>query len=693
MVLPIRKVLTSLGKIAKQLRSCEPIVAKNGQALTKRQKTVNFCFKALDKSCMPLLITTGAGTTASIFSVGYADITDNEKLLEPSLFATFKGFDTFLGTALGFLAGGPIGAWIGAGLAYSTDYSILGSLLAISEDFTIEDSHTDMARIRQITYDSVKELLGFNKSEEVTTTTEDKTRQPETAPQKTDNKIKFTNKDTNEEIEYEFGWIYPNKNMTLTNSKGETFTLEKDITYFVEQDGTIKEYINRCYLTPDGDWFGGSVCINDPYTQDHDKTIKTANGGIYETKKGDIVTYLKDGSLKVEKPLNNFLTDENGNSHNMILTVGETYTANEILSIIGKSEGTLHCQTGTEYPIKLEAEDGKLNKFYINMDGSIIAVTNEDESQLAKFTISDSDNQFIQKTGQYFCANKDMNLTDKYGIKYSIEEGDTYICDDSGKIIIKYTAGWQYPKEDIVLNGTFGQVTVKAGNAFCPYNNSLKVHLGNDATIIDKNGKEYNAQAEDSVIYNNDGTISIEKVMGTSNDGAYNLIVGEEYVADIATTMTDYNGIKHTINVGDKYFCDENGALTVIPKGSQISFRRIGKGAQPLELAVGERYIAEENMKLLVGRNNNLVSVNLNDTLVCKSDSTLDVRHFVPQVQKVSIRKIGTPTPVEYEVGKTYTADKETRLLVGTNNQLVTIKAGQNFKVNADKTVSIVNGN
>ena len=43
-----------------------------------------------------------------------------------------------------------------------------------------------------------------------------------------------------------------------------------------------------------------------------------------------------------------------------------------------------------------------------------------------------------------------------------------------------------------------------------------------------------------------------------------------------------------------------------------------------------------------------------------------------------------------YEVGKTYTADKETRLLVGTNNQLVTIKAGQNFKVNADGTITIL---
>ena len=169
------------------------------------------------------------------------------------------------------------------------------------------------------------------------------------------------------------------------------------------------------------------------------------------------------------------------------------------------------------------------------------------------------------------------------------------------------------------------------------------------------------------------------------------LTVGDENIADEDCEITDKNGTVHSIKQGDTYICDENGLITVIPKGSQISFRRIGKGAQPLELGVGERYIAEENMKFLVGRNNNLVSVNLNDTLVCKSDSTLDVRRFVPQVQKVSIRKIGTPTPVEYEVGKTYTADKETRLLVGTNNQLVTIKAGQNFKVNADKTVSIVN--
>ena len=551
MVSQIGKLLKSAGKIAKQIRSCSPIVAKNGQKLTKGQKLVNTVFNAADKAEIPTLLGTWGIAGVSGIPLVYGVVTDNKNLGEKGFFGFSKGIDACLGGMLGGLVGGPIGCLLGACLAYSTDYSIFGSLPAISEDFTIEDCHTKMAETRQETYDSVKELFGFNKSEEVTTT-EDKARQPETAPQKTDNKIKFTNKDTNEEIKYEYGWIHPNKNMTLTNSKGETFTLEKDITYFVERDGTIKECISSCYLTPDGNWFGGSIPINDPYTLDYDGTYKTANGGIYETKKGDIVTYLKDGSLKVEKP---FIINE----QTSYLEVGKTYTADKDFKLLGTD---IH----------------KGDKYFVRMDGGIVIMNSETEpnNQLAEFTVSGSDNQFIQKTGQYFCADKDMDLTDKYGIKYSIEEGDTYICDESGKIIIKYTAGRAHNiKEDIVLNGSFGQVTVKAGKSFYLTSEGLYVTLEKDETVTDKNGKEYNAQADDHVIYNNDGTISIEKVMGTSNDGAYPLIVGKEYIADIATTMTDHNGIEHTINVGDKYFCDENGAVTVIPQNKTNTEKEI----------------------------------------------------------------------------------------------------------------------
>lgn len=665
MVAQLGKLLKGAGKIAKHVYKCDSFIARGGQSLTKGQKVANSCFKILEKSSEVVIIGSVAGAFMSLVPIIYAGTTNNDKLLEQGFFGCSKGIDTFFGAVLGLFAGGPIGALIGAGLAYKTDYSITGSIPAVSENITINDCRDEFARVRQSIYNDVLNLLGFNKSEEVTSVAEIDAEQ-----QGADDKIKFINKDTNEEIEYEFGWIHPDKNMTLTNSKGEIFNLEKGIVYYVEEDGTIKECIDSYSLTPDGNWFGGSVCINEAYTQESDETIKTANGGIYETKKGDIVTYLKDGSLKVEKP---FTVDGQAT----YLEVGKTYTADKDFKLLGAN-----IQSG--------------DKYFVKMDGGIVIMNSETEpnNQFAEFTVSGSDDQFIQKTGQYFCADKDMKLTDRFGIKYEIDESDTYICDESGKIVIKYTGAWTNDvKENMVLNGSFGQVTVKAGNSFCPYNDRLEVVLAKDEIVIDRNGKEHKANASDYVTYNKDGSISIGKVMTTSNDGVYVLTVGKTYETDTATVITDQNNTNHTINVGDKYICDENGVITVIPKGSQISFRRLGKGAQPLELAVGQSHVAEENMKFLVGRNNNLVSVNQNDTLVCKPDSTLEVRQFEPQAQKVSIRKIGTPAPVEYEVGKEYTASGVTRFLSGANNQLVTIQDGQKFVVKADGTVNIVNGN
>ena len=237
-------------------------------------------------------------------------------------------------------------------------------------------------------------------------------------------------------------------------------------------------------------------------------------------------------------------------------------------------------------------------------------------------------------------------------------------------------------------------ILVHAGEKFFKEDNQYLV-ISNENFTIERGADKYNVQQGDLIIYEEDGSIAVKKVFKYTSETATNALAGleagKENIAEEDCQIIDRKtGKIYDIKAGETYICDENGVITVIPKGSQISFRRIGSGAQPLELGVGERYIAEENMKLLVGRNNNLVSVNQGDTLVCKPDSTLDVRRFVPQVQKVSIRKIGTPTPVEYEVGKTYTADKDTRFLVGQNNSLITVKADQNFKVNADGTITIL---
>ena len=586
MVSQIGKFFKTAGKIAKQLRSWEPIVAQSGQALTKGQKAANSVFNIMRKTAYTTGITSLVGIGVGSGLGIYGQNTDNKELKQIGAFVGNKSLDIFASTLLGGLLGGPIGALLAAGLSYNTDHSIAGAVTAAISSDTLDGMKNLVAEGRELTYTKIKDILGINSSDDI-------------PPEEKALIDKFIN-DLKKLCQNGEDWSYiitPNREGLSINHEEQELSIEPNSMLIRTPDGIISHKLKEGVKPED---------VVAGYKFDAEFENLRLNG-----KVGDKLIVPNVEGFRAEYEIN-----------------GQKITLNPKDEIIKTEEGFT----------------------------------------IVKNKRTDNDSNFTK-------INKSNIAT--------LDEANGF----TGFIA----------EEDLTIKTANDTILVHAGEKFFKEDNQYLV-ISNENFTIERGADKYNVQQGDLIIYKEDGSIAVKKVFKYTSETATNALAGleagKENIAEEDCQIIDRKtGKIYDIKAGETYICDKNGVITVIPKGSQISFRRIGSGAQPLELGVGERYIAEENMKFLVGRNNNLVSVNQGDTLVCKPDSTLDVRRFVPQVQKVSIRKIGTPTPVEYEVGKTYTADKETRLLVGTNNQLVTIKAGQNFKVNADKTVSIVNGN
>lgn len=167
MVAQLTKLLKGVGKFAKQMYTCKPIVAETGKALSKGQKVANSVFNIMRKTAITTGVTSLVGTGVGICLGAYGGNTDNKELEQIGDFVSAKSLDIFASTLLGGFLGGPIGALLAAGLSYNTDHSMAGAVYAAVNSKTLDDAKNHVTECRELTYTKIKDILGINSTKDV----------------------------------------------------------------------------------------------------------------------------------------------------------------------------------------------------------------------------------------------------------------------------------------------------------------------------------------------------------------------------------------------------------------------------------------------------------------------------------------------------------------------------------------------
>lgn len=158
------KGINYLPKKAKQLQT--PFYAPRGGQLSKGQKVANCVLKPLNAAANSLPIVGAAGFVGGLGTTIYGLATDDEDIVLKSFTIALKSGDAILGTALGFIVGGPVGAIAGATYGFLSDKSLLPSAIKLFDKDAGQQFEDVINEIRQEIAQSVKNFIGLSSTEQ-----------------------------------------------------------------------------------------------------------------------------------------------------------------------------------------------------------------------------------------------------------------------------------------------------------------------------------------------------------------------------------------------------------------------------------------------------------------------------------------------------------------------------------------------